>query len=97
MCSEVFCGDPPDVMDAYYEISTKYPVDSVVTYHCLPNKQFDRNVFSKNVSCDIYGDWKSPLMGCSGTSSLTINSSLFFISFIIIIDSIIYQNTYIYC
>ena len=71
----MLCDEPPNVIDAGYTLSRKYPFRTVVTQSCVLEKQFSTKTFSRNITCGAYGQWYPPLSDCKGLLSLYVKYS----------------------
>ena len=65
------CGAPPDVPFAYIPEALGSSIyGSRVTYHCVFDYWFARDVYEHVITCDESGEWSDvPINGCRSTFS----------------------------
>lgn len=63
---DIYCDEPPDVIDAVHEIMPTYSFNVLVTYRCVRGKQFSYKSFARNATCDMNGDWTLFVSECTG-------------------------------
>ena len=72
MCISVIdCGQPPTILNALKPLHFNTTYLSEVTYTCVPNTWFDRDVFNMTAVCGLKGYWEHVYDRCKGGSLIS--------------------------